>query len=140
MQIINLFRKYQSFISYVFFGVLTTLVNVIVYWLMAHILQFGTMASTVIAWAIAVFFAYVTNRRWVFRSDASSRAAIIRELIRFFVCRLATGAIDWIYMYVFVDILHLHDVIMKASANILVIVLNYIASKLIIFRHKKEDI
>ena len=132
------FEQYKDMIAYLFFGVCTTAVNVAVYWLAAHPLELGTMPSAVIAWIAAVLFAYVTNRKWVFHSQARGAAEIAREIASFFACRIATGVLDWACMYVFVDLLHWNDLIIKVAANILVIVLNYVASKLVIFRNSKE--
>lgn len=129
-----LFQKYKDVIPYAIFGVLTTLVNIASYWLCAHALGMPVMASTIIAWILAVLFAYVTNRKWVFLSEAKGRRAIVKEMLSFFACRLATGLVDWACMFLFVDVLHWNDVLIKTGANILVIVLNYIASKLIIFK------
>ncbi len=129
-----LFQKYKDVIPYAIFGVLTTLVNIASYWLCAHALGMPVMASTIIAWILAVLFAYVTNRKWVFLSEAKGRRAIVKEMLSFFVCRLATGVVDWACMFLFVDVLHWNDVLIKTGANILVIALNYIASKLIIFK------
>ena len=97
---------------------------------------FNTMISTVVAWVLAVLFAYITNRKWVFKSVANSRMEIVRELVSFFGCRIATGIVDWLCMFIFVEFLKFNDVLIKAVANILVIILNYIASKLIIFKKK----
>lgn len=129
--------KYRDVIPYLFFGVCTTLVNVVVYWVSAHLFGCQTMVSTVLAWILAVLFAYLTNRKWVFHSEASGTNEVFKELLSFFGCRLATGIIDLLCMYVFVDILKWNDVFIKFSANVLVIILNYIASKLIIFRKRK---
>ncbi len=137
MRIKSLLIKYRDLILYGVFGVLTTLVNIVAYWFMAHVLGFKTMPGTVVAWFAAVIFAYLTNRKWVFHSAAVSCADIIKEIISFFLCRLFSGLVDWGCMYIFVDILHFHDVMIKAGANILVIILNYIASKLIIFKSNK---
>jgi len=134
----KLYEKYKDILYYGIFGVLTTLVNIVVYWLMAHPLGLRTVPSSVIAWIAAVTFAYITNRKWVFHSEAHSSKAIIKEIIYFFACRLATGVIDWVFMYVTVDMLNLQDVVMKTVANVIVIVLNYVASKLIIFKHKVD--
>ena len=95
------------------------------------------MISTVFAWLLAVLFAYVTNRKWVFHSGADTTEAIITEILSFFSCRVATGIVDWACMWVFVDVLHFNDVVIKSMANVLVIVLNYIASKLLIFKRKE---
>lgn len=127
---------YQDIILYGIFGVLTTLVNIVVYWVMAHPLGMGTMVSTVIAWIAAVLFAYFTNRKWVFHSKAVGANAIMKEIVSFFACRIATGVVDWACMFLFVTVLSFNDVIIKALANILVIILNYVASKLIIFKQK----
>ena len=136
-EIIDLMNKYMNIILYAVFGVLTTVVNIVVYWIAAHPLALPVMVSTVIAWIAAVLFAYVTNRKWVFHSQAQGTKEIVQELVSFFACRLATGVVDWACMFIFVDLLHFNDVIIKAAANVLVIILNYVASKLVIFKHKK---
>lgn len=132
----QLWEKYQAIVLYMIFGVATTVVNVLVYWLSAHLLGLSVMASTALAWILAVLFAYVTNRRWVFKSAAKVWKEIIKEIIAFFVCRLATGLVDGIAMFILVDIVGLNDIIVKAAANIIVIILNYIASKMIIFKKR----
>ena len=133
----GLIKKYWDVIPYLFFGVCTTIVNVVTYWICARSLSLGTMTSTIIAWILAVLFAYVTNRKWVFHSKIHGVKAIGWEIAFFFGCRLATGIVDWICMFVFVELLNVNDVVVKVAANILVIVLNYVASKLIVFKEKK---
>lgn len=136
----KLYDKYKDIIPYGVFGVLTTLVNIVSYWLAVHPLGLSVMSSTVIAWFLSVLFAYVTNRKWVFHSEAEGFEAIVKEMVSFFGCRLATGFIDLACMFVFVDVLHLDDVVIKVIANVIVIVINYVASKLVIFKHGgKED-
>ncbi len=132
--IIKKYSKYRDVVLYLFFGVCTTLVNIISYWICAHPLNISTMLSTIIAWILAVLFAYVTNREWVFHSTVTTKKEIINEIISFFSCRLVTGIIDWVCMFVFVQIVGLNDVIVKTIANIIVIILNYVASKVYIFR------
>ena len=132
----KLYDKYRDMIPYMIFGVLTTLVNIAAYWLLAHPLGLSTVPSTVIAWVLAVLFAYLTNRKWVFHSEAKTRNEIIKEGVSFYLCRLGTGVLDWLGMYVMVDVLHWNDLIVKIAVNIVVIVLNYVASKLIVFRKK----
>lgn len=134
MNIKQLYDNYKDILYYCIFGVLTTLVNIIVYWIAAHLIGIRTVPSSVIAWIAAVSFAYLTNRKWVFHSEAHTVSKIIREVIAFFVCRLGTGVFDWVFMYVTVDCLKWNDVWMKLIANILVIVMNYVASKLIVFK------
>lgn len=130
----KLYEKYKDVIPYLFFGVCTTVVNIVVYWLLAYPLHIATMISTIIAWIAAVLFAYVTNRKWVFHSSAVTMFDIVKEAFSFFACRLATGFVDWACMFVFVDLLHMNDVVIKFIANVIVILLNYVASKMVIFK------
>lgn len=129
-----MYEKYKDVIPYLFFGVCTTIVNVVTYWVMAYPLGIPVMSSTGIAWISAVAFAYITNRKFVFHSEANTIKKILKEIISFLACRLATGVVDWMCMFLFVDLMEINDLIVKFSANIIVIVLNYVASKLVIFR------
>lgn len=133
----KIYEKYKDVLPYLFFGVCTTLVNVIVYWIFAYPFRQSVMVSTIVAWVFAVLFAYITNRKWVFYSEASGGREVLIEMAKFFLARLATGGVDWICMFVFVNLLGLNDLIIKFLANVLVIILNYIASKLIIFKKRK---
>lgn len=133
----KLCNKYRDLIPYAVFGVLSTLVNICSYWVFAHPMHMGVMPSTVAAWIIAVIFVYITNRKWVFHSEAVSAKAIAKEIASFFICRLLTGFVDWGSMFVFVDVLHFNDVAVKTLANIAVIIMNYIASKFVIFRKSR---
>lgn len=135
----DMILKYKSIFAYMFFGVCTTAVNLIIYFLCARVMNFSTIFSTVVAWFIAVIFAFVTNKAWVFESKSWKREIIGKELTSFFACRIATGILDVVVMMVTVDILLMNDVIMKVFSNILVILINYIASKLIIFRKRDSN-
>lgn len=131
----ELFIKYQELLSYLFFGVLTTVVNYVSYLLLAPF--FGTTTiPTAIAWVLSVAFAYLTNRRWVFRSQAKGAAAILREAGSLVGARLISGVIDVGIMWVFADRLGFNDKLVKLASNVFVVIFNYIASKLIIFRKK----
>ena len=121
---------------YLFFGVCTTLVNIAAYRICSYGIHLSITASTVIAWIVSVLFAYVTNRKWVFESKAADPGAIIRELISFFAARLSTGLLDLAIMYVFAEKMQINDMAVKIVSNVIVIVLNYVLSKLIVFREK----
>ena len=127
-------EKYRRYILYIIFGVLTTLVNVVTYYLVHLLLP--VMPSTVIAWILAVLFAYVTNRRFVFESQAKTKQEIVRELISFSSARLFTGLVDFVCMFIFVDCLKINDLVIKTIANIIVIILNYVLSKIFVFKKK----
>ena len=135
----NILKKYKDIIAYLFFGACTTLVNIIVYYLCAHPLTLSTGISTAIAWIVSVLFAYITNKLWVFESKSWKRDVVIREAISFFACRLATGIFDVVFMMVTVDVLAMNDLWMKIISNIIVVIVNYIASKFLIFRKARKD-
>ena len=126
--------KYKDIILYLIFGGLTTAVNIAVYWVSVHVLGTGVMFGTVAAWVLAVLFAYLTNRELVFHSSASGGREILKEIGSFFACRLGTGVMDWVIMFVFVTVLHFDDMVIKILSNIIVIVLNFILSKFVIFK------
>ncbi len=87
----ELISKYKDVIPYLFFGVCTTLVNVVSYWILSHPLDAGVMTATVIAWLLAVLFAYITNRKWVFESRTSGLNQIVKEMFSFFSVSFGYG-------------------------------------------------
>lgn len=115
-------------VMYVIFGAATTAVNTAVYSFAHRYLQ--NVPSNILAWIIAVGFAYFTNSRWVFPGSARG----LRSAVSFFGSRILTGIIDLTLMYLLADVLLLNGDVAKIGVNILVIVLNYIFSKLWIFR------
>ena len=134
----ELIIKYKALISYAFFGVCTTLINWLVYFLFYRILQVSNVPSTIIAWGIAVAFAFVTNKLLVFNSKSFSSKTLLYESLTFVAARLATGVLDVLIMYIAVDVLTGNAMVWKLLSNIIVIVLNYILSKLMVFRKPKE--
>lgn len=130
----QLWNRYKEVILYLVFGVCTTLVNIIVYYLCAHPLGMKTVPGTCIAWAVSVLFAYITNKIWVFESRSRDMKEVLREMVSFVSCRIATGVLDLVIMYLCVDVMHMPDMWIKIASNVLVVVLNYLASKLFIFR------
>ena len=117
---------------YILFGILTTLVNIITYLFFTRIFGINYLISNIIAWILSVLFAYFTNRIWVFESR---NANIIKEISLFFGGRLFSGIVDVGFMYVFIEILSINDFISKIIIQILVIILNYLISKLIVFKN-----
>ena len=128
--------KNRSVILYIIFGVLTTLVNIVSYWLLTRWLKQSVNTATVAAWILSVLFAYITNRTWVFDSKAIQPNEVIREIVSFFLARLSTGLLDWLIMFVFVTKLSLPDMPVKIASNILVIVLNYVLSRFLVFKKR----
>ncbi len=128
--------QYWEVLSYLIFGVLTTVVNYCVYLPVYNILGLSASVSNVIAWVVAVAFAYLTNKPFVFRSHDWSAKTVIPELTKFVGCRVASGAAETLILLVSVDILHWNGNIWKLVTSVLVVVLNYIASKLVVFKKK----
>lgn len=132
-----LYVKYKEVILYSVFGGLTTLVNIVSYAVFARILNMDTVTGTSVAWLISVIFAYITNKIFVFESKTNTFALLVKECVSFFGCRLATGVMDVAIMYLSVDLLHFNDIVMKIVSNVFVVILNYIFSKLFIFRREE---
>ena len=130
------FKSLKQIFLYGVFGVLTTLVNIFVYWLCSRIFEFSVVPSTIIAWVLAVLFAYFTNGKYVFNSKAETFSEKFHEALNFFVCRLATGFIDVAIMYIFADLCGFNDVWVKVASNIIVVISNYIASKIFVFNNR----
>ena len=134
--VLGLMKKYQSFIAYAVFGVFTTIVNIVTYSFCYQQIGLSNTLSNVLAWVLAVTFAYLTNKVWVFDSKSWQWQVLRKEIPAFISCRLATGAMDLVIMFVCVDLLGLHAMLMKLLSNVLVIILNYIFSKLVIFKKR----
>lgn len=129
-----LLGKYGDIISYLFFGVLTTVVNYLVYLPCLNVLGLSAAVSNAIAWVAAVAFAYVTNKPFVFKSRDWSAGTIIPELTKFVSCRVGSGLMETAIIFVTVDCLAWDGNIMKLITSVLVVVLNYVGSKLLVFR------
>lgn len=124
-------------VAYLFAGVATTLVNYVAYYIATRGFGLGTLAATWTAWVIAVAFGYAVNKRFVFHTHCETAAALLREAASFFAMRLLSLGAETAIMYVTVEMLHLNDLIMKLLTNLIVILLNYVFSKLVIFRKKR---
>lgn len=131
-----LVAQYWEVLSYLIFGVLTTVVNYCVYLPVYNLVGLSASVSNVIAWVIAVAFAYLTNKPFVFKSNDWSAKTVIPELTKFVGCRVASGAAETLILLVTVDILHWNGNVWKLVTSVLVVVLNYIASKLVVFKKK----
>ena len=131
-----LLEKHFDILSYLFFGVLTTAVNYVVYLPCYNLLHLSAAASNVIAWVFAVAFAYLTNKPFVFKSHDWSAETVIPELTKFVGCRVGSGALETGIIFVTVDLLRWNGNVMKLVTSVLVVVLNYVGSKLMLFRQK----
>lgn len=132
----QLTKKYWDILSYLFFGVLTTVVNYVVYLPCYNLLGLSAVVSNGIAWVVAVAFAYLTNKPFVFKSNDWSAKTVIPELSKFVGCRIGSGLAESLILLVAVDLLGWNGNIWKLLTNVLVVILNYIGSKLLVFRNK----
>ena len=127
-------QKYWDILSYLFFGGLTTIVNYIIYLPCYNWLQLSAAVSNLIAWVVAVAFAYLTNKPFVFKSHDWSAKTVIPELAKFIGCRVGSGLLETGILFVAVDLLLCNGNIWKLVTSVLVVILNYIASKLLVFK------
>lgn len=134
MDLKALFVKYKELISYGFWGVATTVVNYIVYFLCTQGMHADYLLSNVIAWMAAVVFAFLVNKVFVFGSGSWKWETLFGELWKFVSTRVLSGAMETLALFIFVDLLHFSDGIIKIIVGILVILLNYVVSKLLIFK------
>ena len=128
--------RYYDVLAYLFFGVLTTLVNYAVYLPCYNLLSWSASISNVVAWIVAVSFAYLTNKPFVFKSHDWSWAIVWPELTKFIGCRIGSGLLETGIIFVFVDLMHFDGNILKLITSVLVVILNYFASKFLVFRKK----
>lgn len=132
----EMLEKYKHLVMYAVFGVLTTVINLACYYFSYQICGISNVLSTGIAWLFAVAFAFVTNKRWVFDSKSFDIRTLLYEIPAFIGARVATGLLDVLIMYVSVDCLGYNATLWKLISNIIVIVINYVASKLFIFKNR----
>ena len=139
-KIINIYKSKKEVINYLIFGVLTTIISLLTYYLLTTFLldvekELELQLSNIISWIISVLFAYVTNRKYVFESKNTNK---VKELKNFFASRILTLFEDMLIMYLGVSILKVNDKFIKILSQIIVIVSNYILSKLFVFKKQEK--
>lgn len=131
-----LIEKYWDILIYLVFGVLTTVVNYAVYLPVYNYCGISAAVSNMIAWVVAVIFAFLTNKPFVFHSHDWSVKTVVPELIKFVSCRLASGVMETVILFLAVDLMDWNGNIWKLITQVLVIIINYVGSKLLVFRNK----
>lgn len=129
----------REMILYIVFGVLTTVLNLVIYFVMTEGMAQNESFSYFIAWVVAVAFAFVTNKKFVFSSKTKRAKAVLYELATFVGGRLLTFAIGEVLITVFVSMLGQSNVLWKILTNIIEIVVNWLFSKMITFRKKSDS-
>lgn len=130
-----LWKQYKEIILYLVFGILTTVVNIVSYYIATRFCSFDAYVGNIIAWVVSVLFAFFTNKEYVFESKTLSRNDFIKEMTSFFGFRILSLGIEMLSLYIMLT-LQIHDMIAKVIASIIVILLNYVFSKLFIFKSK----
>ena len=137
----SLYKKYDEIIMYLIIGGLTTLINILAYFLVTNSFlnpkdKLELQIAEVIAWVVAVIFAYYTNKKYVFKVKSGKS---LKEALSFFSSRIVTLLIEMAIMYIFVSLLNFNDKIIKIIAKVIVIILNYLFSKFIVFKKKNNE-
>ena len=132
----SLIEKYWDVLSYLFFGVLTTVVNYLIYLPVYNFCGLSAALSNMIAWVGAVIFAFLTNKPFVFQSHDWSRKTVVPEFTKFIATRISSGVLETVILLIAVDTLGGNGNIWKLITQVMVIVVNYVGSKLLVFRNK----
>ncbi len=131
-------EKLREGIAYLIFGVLTTVIDYILSNALFYLAHMPSVQAQTIAWVAAVLFAFVTNKWWVFESHTLVPKEVWREFVSFIVCRIVTFLFNLAAIFVMVDMMKMEFFICKLVVSAVVIVLNYVFSKILIFTKKKE--
>lgn len=129
-----LFLKYQEAINYVIFGGLTTVVNLVIYYPLKLVINY--LIANVVAWIGSVIFAFIVNKAFVFEDPRWDAKTLAFQITTFGSARLLSLAMEEAILVVFVTLMSLSENIIKLVAQVVVILVNFIASKFIIFKKK----
>lgn len=137
----EIYTKYKEIINYLVFGVLTTLVNFVTYFITAKIIGIDEVISSGISWFCSVLFAYITNKIFVFESKTKGIKEVAKEISSFFLARILSGIFCDVGTFaIMVKVFNINDIISKFVTQVMVVIMNYILSKLVIFRKKESNV
>ena len=141
LPLLNIFKpfysKHKETLLYLFFGGLSFVLNMLLYYSITELLKINVLISNIITWIIIVAFCFITNKKWVFNDTSSTNKSLLSQIVSFYASRLITLCVEEIILFIFITRLQLNSLIIKIIAQIIVIILNYVFSKLIIFRKEK---
>lgn len=129
-----LYQKHKAVLLYLLFGGLTTVISIGTFWVGHRVLQLNEHFSNVISWVLAVLFAFLTNRVWVFSAPTNNAKAFWQQLFRFYGGRLTTLAVEELLLFVFITVLKINGMVVKVGAQIAVLILNFVVSKWFVFK------
>lgn len=126
----------KEIVLYVIVGVLTTIVSIASYYVFARIMNMHYLIASILSWVLAVLFAFVANKRYVFSNKSTHMKEVLQQFIQFVSMRGVSLIIDLAMMFILVSLMNVNDVAAKVVVNIVVLVLNYGFSKWVIFKEK----
>lgn len=132
--LIKLYRRFQEQINYILFGGLTTAVSIGSFGYCTMAMRMNPLLANVVSWILAVLTAYITNRIWVFHSTNHGFVACLKEIVEFCAGRLLTLGMEEFMIYLFITRMGLNSLVVKLAVQVIVVVVNYILSKMVIFR------
>lgn len=136
-KLLALFHKYYELITYVFFGGITTVVDFVIYYGMLWAFGEDTyMVAQVVAWAGAVLVAYITNKTLVFRDQTTGAGRVFWQTVRFILSRVFSLGVQTALIWLFVDVVHMSEWLVKLPVAVVIVLLNYVTSKLAVFTKK----
>jgi len=139
---VNLIKKIWRYMTtpemllYIIFGLGTTAVNILIFHFSISLLHWSWQAANILAWILAVVFAFITNKLWVFRSKSMETFVFWREFVEFIAARLLSLGVDYACLWLLIDVCRWGDLWAKILDNVFVIIINYVLSKRFIFRKK----
>ena len=132
----ELFIKYKAIISYLFFGGLTTLINIVVFQVCSANLHMYYQLANFLAWLLSVLFAFITNKLWVFESKFTTFKNFLIEMWWFFFYRIISLGFDAGIMFIGISLLHANGLVTKLVDQVVIVLLNYFFSKFLIFKKR----
>lgn len=135
----DMYRKYEEGISYLFWGGVAFVLSMVLFYIFANIMMLDEQIANIFTWIICVIFAYLTNRTFVFKSKTTGAKAVTKEFVDFTAARLATLVLENAVLFVCIDLFLWHNMLAKLLGQFLVIVSNYVLSKLWIFKKKESN-
>lgn len=126
--------KYREIISYIFWGMMTTIVNYLTYFICTKVLNWSYILGNAIAWVISVIFAFTVNKIFVFQSKKREYKIVLHEFKEFVFARIFSGILETIILIIFVDVLYFDNAIVKIITGFVIVIINYIFSKFLIFK------
>lgn len=128
------YKAHKEVLLYLFFGGLTTVISILTYALFTITFQIDELIANIFSWIASVLFAFITNRIWVFESEVNTHFDFLKQLFKFYSGRIATLLVEELILWVFITKLDFNGMVVKIMAQIIIVILNYIISKLFVFK------